>query len=169
MTNGKCRTGGSPQMACRSLSRIHLRIVFRIQRVSVGRSSFSPARHYATHRDTPSSLLAQQLERASGSPNSLGGASGGDSVGPFPLGVQPLNLGATREKVTPWNELTPSGKGVLVCCYETSCASYTRDSSTHHCASHQFHRNTRRCRIIGSFGIRFSDRIICKKFTNSVV
>ncbi|KAF9519813.1 hypothetical protein BS47DRAFT_1481719 [Hydnum rufescens UP504] len=98
-------------MACRSLSRIYLRVNSRTQRTSIRIGSLYLPRYYATHRDTPSSLLAQQLGRTSGSPNNLGGTgSSGDSVGPFPLGVQPLNLGRTREKVTPWNELTPSGK-----------------------------------------------------------
>lgn len=66
---------------------------------------------YATHRDTPSSLLSQQLERAA-KEGRTGSSGGRDSVGPFPLGVQPLNLRTEKADLKKWSELTPGGKGV---------------------------------------------------------
>ncbi|KAF8326074.1 uncharacterized protein EI90DRAFT_3071410 [Cantharellus anzutake] len=78
-----------------------------VQSSSIG---CAPPRSYATHRDTPSSLLSQQLERAARSNvNGPSSPGAGDSIGPFPLGVQSLNM-RNDDKFVPWNELTPGGK-----------------------------------------------------------
>lgn len=67
-------------------------------------------RAYATHNETASSLLSQQLERGRG--RDAPSSAGPSSVGPFPLGVQPLGLRSARKPaVKPWDQLTPGGKG----------------------------------------------------------
>ena len=80
-------------------------------------TSVGHARGYATHRDTPSSLLSQQLERvtrnnANGS-GSTSGLGANDSIGPFPLGMHPLNARSDK-KFIPWSQLTPGGKGEAI-------------------------------------------------------
>ncbi len=111
-------------LACRQLtvpfsvrSGIRYFHIYALAQIPLRTTSVGRARRYATHRDTPSSLLSQQLERAtrsnvngSGSTSSLGA---NDSIGPFPLGMQPLNT-RSDEKFIPWNELTPRGKGETI-------------------------------------------------------
>ena len=79
-----------------------------------GRTFFAVkcARHFATHRDTPtyaqpgvssSSLLSQALDQRQR------GARREDSVGPFQLGLSQSSVGeGTTRK---WSELSPKGKG----------------------------------------------------------
>lgn len=68
-------------------------------RTAIGHS----CRAYATHRDpVPSSLLSSSLDQKPGQ------SRGGDSVGPFALGVQPSVRNG--EKVKKWSELSRGGK-----------------------------------------------------------
>jgi len=110
---------GSDRRCCRlrpplnSMSRLRCSLVFSITR----RPLWCPqlhhvyARTYATNNESASNILGRQIERGMGKDTS-GTPS---SVGPFPLGVQPLNLRTSREPpVKPWNQLTKGGKGVAL-------------------------------------------------------
>jgi hypothetical protein len=69
------------------------------------------ARTYVS-RNEATSNLGRQLERGLGKDTSPAAPG---SVGPFPLGVQPLNLRSSREPpVKPWNQLTTGGKGIVL-------------------------------------------------------
>lgn len=90
--------------------RVHLCISRHLFRTLIKHPS-RISRAFATHRDTPSSLLAQQLDRAARNERVGGTGSGGtDSVGPFQIGGQSLAFKDRGAPIKPWKELSPAGK-----------------------------------------------------------
>jgi len=102
-----------PPSDINSMSRLRCSLVFSITKrpLRCPQLHLVYARTYAASNESASNILERQIERGMGKDTS-GTPS---SVGPFPLGVQPLNLRSSRETpVKPWNQLTTGGKGVAL-------------------------------------------------------